>query len=55
MAGAGRLSRLRSGTAMLTPACLPMANAACPTVPAGTSIGLEAARPGAARVRSAAN
>jgi hypothetical protein len=43
MAGTGRPKIERSGIEMLMPACLPMANAAVPTVPAGTSIGLGAA------------
>jgi len=55
MDGAGRPKSERSGIEMLIPACLPMANAAVPTVPAGTSIGLGAAWPGVARVRSAAS
>lgn len=55
IAGEGRLSRSCWGTAMLMPACLPMANAASPTVPAGTLIGLEAVWPGAAMTRSAPN
>lgn len=42
-----------SRIAMLTPAWRPMANAAWPTVPLGTSIDWEAAWPGAARDRSA--
>ena len=43
MAGDGRVSRVRLGIEMLIPACRPIANAAFPTVPAGTSINREAA------------
>jgi len=49
------LRMLLSDTATLTPACRPMANAACPTVPAGTSIGLERAYAGVAKMTVAAS